>query len=132
MVRAMSEIEFPYMRYSVVEALQSLADSKYQTDGWFLHGNENGDTLGNLVHVLFDDMAGFPHPETMVGKVFFPGEEIERLAELADILNDVIDGQSLEDARLISRDPRWPRVRELAASALVEMLRNGASSPPDR
>lgn len=124
---ALGTIEFPLMRRAVIVALADLADADHQTPDWFWWGKTAGDSLHEVVHVLYDDMAGFPHPADRVGTVLVSGVELERLQALADAMGPVLDAHAGDDMSSVADDPRWVAVRSLVASALMEMIHNGGS-----
>lgn len=121
MVCTLMKVKFPSMRAEVVLALASLADSSYQSSGWF--SGRQIDGLSSVIHTLYDDMAGFPDPQSRIGTVFVKGEEISRICDLERVLTPLIDEYSLSSD--IGRDTRWAKVVELAGRSLFQMVRNG-------
>lgn len=123
----MSTIQFPYMRREVVLALGSLADIEHQTTVWLSkEPPKNYDNLDYVVHILYDDMGALPEPRQYVQAVFFDGPEIPRLERLGQLFSAVLaDNGSTDDMERYLRDPRWPKIVELAGSALAAMVRAG-------
>ena len=129
-VQPLTSVSAPNARWRVVQALVDLADPSGHSREWFQWGAQVGDSFNDVVHVLFDDVGRFSDPASVVGAVYFSGEELNRVEALARSLGALIERYPGTDNDGIDSEPEWNEVTWLAASALFEMVRNGATDWP--
>lgn len=117
----MSEIEFPYVRDQVIDALQSLASARRQ-ERWGVveEGVNYYDDLDLVVHVLYDDASVLPRPGESVGTIIYL-EEVPAFSTLGDIFSAMIADLGDVKDEVYLADSRWNRVMECAASVLQVM-----------
>ncbi len=113
------------MRDDVKFALACLSDRQYQDRVW-VRGEGRPDYSDDLtanINILYDDCQVLPDPESRVGSVLMPSEEIERLLDLHAVLGPLIDdlGEAQDGAYL--DDGRWALVVEGSATVLAAMVR---------
>ena len=122
----MTEVEFPYMRLNVVDALESLAASGRDGANWQFDPERPNyyDDLTLNVHILYDDTAVLPDPSHTVGSVLFR-EDVAALEALGDILTPLIDelGEAPDSVYLSS--PQWDEVLAAAQFALNDLTSRG-------
>src|SRR5215217_473947 len=125
MVLSVNAVEFTAMRREVLRALAALSDGDYQMLAW-VSGQHRGigahDDLTQNVHILYDDCQVLPMPESRLGPILLPGDEVDRLRALDRILGRLIDdlGDAPDTAYLA--DPRWAEVISAAGRALASMV----------
>jgi len=110
------------MRAEVVAAVTSLSDRTYQETRWGVVEPEVNfyDDLTLDVHILYDDCAVLPDPESMLGTVLLP-EDVAVLVALHRALGPMLTdlGDAPDSAYL--KDPRWDSVLAAAKEALAVM-----------
>ena len=124
----MSEVKYPVMRLEVLSAVAALSDTEYQQRVWI--GRESPtpkfyDDLTANVHVLYDDCQVLPDPESALGTVLLPGDEVARLRDLDQLFGPLIDtlGDAPDSVYLAS--PQWAAVVRAASRALSAMVLAG-------
>lgn len=124
---AMSMIaKYPSMRWSVLDAVASLADEEYQRQMWLGSSAPTPGVFDDLslnVSILFDDCEVLPDPVRALGTVLVPGDNLERLKRLGDVLSRLIDRHGDEPDVNYLNDPEWKEVVRLAGLALAAMVR---------
>jgi hypothetical protein len=130
---AMNQVRFPGLRFQVLDAIESLADRKYQERVWLRHEMPRPgyyDDLDLQVHTLFDDTAVLTEPESTVGEILHPSETVA-MRRLGEVLGPLIKelGDAPDSAYLA--DPRWAEVVRLAAEALAVLRASEAVLPMD-
>ncbi|SUB09252.1 SCO4402 family protein [Nocardia brasiliensis] len=123
-----TEVRYPDARRAVIDAVAALSDLEYQKRVWldrvYPHANFYDD-LDTNVHILYDDYRILPDPESALGDVLLPGDEIERLRTLGRVLDPVIEelGDS-PDARYLAHQ-QWTVVARTAGAVLSAMVLSG-------
>ncbi|MFD6273969.1 SCO4402 family protein [Nocardia asteroides] len=120
----MTGVRYPEMRKSVMEALESFADSDYQRRVWIdREFPQEGfyDDLDVNVSILYDDCVVVPDPRSRIGTVLVDGPEVYRLIELDQVLGPMI--RRLGDApdATYLGDTEWPLVVAAALATLAAM-----------
>ncbi|MEU4413946.1 SCO4402 family protein [Nocardia salmonicida] len=120
----MTDVQYPEMRKSVIEALESFADPDYQRRVWINRQfpQENfHDDLDVNVSILYDDCVVVPDPRSRIGSILIDGPEVDRLIELDQVLGPMIGrlGNAPDATHL--GDSEWPLVVEAARAALAAM-----------
>ena len=118
--------KYPAMRWSVLDALASLADEEYQREMWTGNSLPRSDWFDDLtlnINILFDDCEVLPDPEKALGAVLVPGDDIERLRRLGAVLSRLIDRHGNKPDINYLNDPEWQEVVRLADLALAAMVR---------
>ena len=116
------------MRREVINALAALSDRQYQKRVWIDHilpQDNYYDDLTLNIHILYDDCAVLPEPETRIGTVLVDGDEIGRLIDLERVLGPMIAGLGEAPDVEYMADPRWSAVLAHAGSALSAMVLAG-------
>ncbi|UGT57208.1 SCO4402 family protein [Nocardia asteroides] len=120
----MTEVGYPEMRKSVMDALESFADPDYQWRVWrnreFPHENFYDD-LDLNVSILYDDCVVVPDPRSRIGTVLVAGPEVERLIELDQVLGPMIRRLGNAPDATYLGDSEWPLVVAAARAALAAM-----------
>ncbi|MEV6213972.1 hypothetical protein [Nocardia sp. NPDC051833] len=120
----MTDVQYPEMRKSVIDALEALADPDYQRRVWINHEfpQENFyDDLDVNVSILYDDCVVVPDPRSRIGTVLVDGPEVDRLIELDRVLGPMIGRLgNVPDATYLG-DSEWPMVVIAARAALAAM-----------
>ncbi len=110
----------PELRLEVIGALQALSDPEHQRMRWGRVEEGVGffDDLTLNVHILYDDCAVLPDPQSAVPELLHPAE-VQPLLELHTAFWPML--QELGERPDIDylSDPRWPIVVRAAAAALV-------------
>lgn len=117
-------VKYPHMRSEVIEAVRALSDPRYQGTSWGRHeeGVSFYDDFTLNVHILYDDCMVLPDPRVAVPDVLHAGE-ISAFIELERALGPMIQDLGEKPDGAYTNDPRWRRVVEAAASALLVMQR---------
>ncbi len=120
----MTNVRYPEMRRSVIEALASFADPDYQRRVWINREfpQENFyDDLDVNVSILYDDCVVVPDPRSRIGTVLVDGPEIDRLIELDQVLGPMIRRLGNAPDATYLADSEWPLVVAAARAALAAM-----------
>lgn len=120
----MTDVRYPEMRKSVIEALESFADPDYQRRVWINHEfpQENFyDDLDVNVSILYDDCVVVPDPRSRIGTVLVDGPEVGRLIELDQVLGPMIRRLGNAPDAIYLGDSEWPLVVAAARAALAAM-----------
>ena len=120
------DVDYPDMRFQVVEALRSLSDLDYQHRVWGKFDPEVPnlqDSLDLNIHILYDDCAVLPHPKDSIGPVLHP-EDVGPLERLEVVLGPLIDSLGDSPDATYLADPRWPVVVSTAREALITLERH--------
>lgn len=128
MVRAVTSVEFPAMRYEVVQALATLADPDYQRRAWLEKRFDRPGSYEDLnmnVHTLYDDTEVLPNPRDSIGTILTDGPEIEALEALAVPYSVLLDRLGDAEPSQYLNAPEWPDVIRAASVALASMVRAG-------
>jgi hypothetical protein len=73
-----------------MDTLAVLSDAEYQQRAWIRReGFSPGhyDDFDYHVHVLYDDAAVLPQPRDSLGSILVPGDELERITRLGNVLD---------------------------------------------
>lgn len=120
----MTDVQYPEMRRSVIEALESFADPNYQKRVWinrqFPRANFYDDLDVN-VSILYDDCVVVPDPHSRIGTVLVDGPEVDRLIELDQVLGPMIRRLGNAPDATYLGDSEWPLVVAAARAALAAM-----------
>ncbi|MFD3591462.1 hypothetical protein ACFWU5_01950 [Nocardia sp. NPDC058640] len=120
----MTDVQYPEMRMSVIDALESFADPDYQRRVWinrqFPHANFYDD-LDLNVSILYDDCVVVPDPRSRIGTVLVDGPEVDRLIELDQVLDPMISRLGNASDSTYLGDSEWPLVVTAARAALAAM-----------
>jgi hypothetical protein len=128
----MAEVEVPRMRRDVMDSLAVLGDREYQQRAWV---RKEGFKLGQHddfdyhVHVLYDDTEVLRDPAAAIGTVLLPGDEVNRLEALAELLDRLLDELGDVAGTAYLNHQRWPDVVRLAGLALAAMVREWGFEP---
>ncbi|WP_194813403.1 hypothetical protein [Nocardia sp. XZ_19_385] len=120
----MTDVQYPEMRKSVIEALESFADLDYQKRVWIDREfpQENFyDDLDVNVSILYDDCVVVPDPRGRIGTVLIDGPEVDRLIELDQVLGPMISRLGNAPDATYLGDSEWPLVVAAAQAALAAM-----------
>lgn len=118
--------KYPSMRWSVLDAVASLADEEYQRQMWVGTSAPTPGVFDDLtlnVNILFDDCEVLPDPTRALGAVLVPGDDMGRLRRLGEVLSSLIDRHGSEPDINYLNDPEWKEVVRLAGLALAAMVR---------
>lgn len=115
-------VEYPSMRYEVIESLKVLSDIEYQRQAWVNHIFPEGiefDHFDIAIDLILEDLELIDLPENTLGGVFENQEEIDAVREVALAMDRVLKiyGPSLSDEEYIST-LEWTEVLSTAAHAL--------------
>ncbi|WP_157978736.1 MULTISPECIES: SCO4402 family protein [Nocardia] len=119
-----TDVKYPEMRKSVLEALESFADPDYQRRVWINREfpQENFyDDLDVNVSILYDDCVVVPDPRSRIGTVLMDGPEVDRLIELDRVLGPMIGRLGNAPDATYLGDSEWPLVVAAARAALAAM-----------
>ncbi|MEV0059823.1 hypothetical protein [Nocardia sp. NPDC050718] len=120
----MTDVQYPEMRKSVIDALEAFADPDYQRRVWIDHEfpQENFyDDLDVNVSILYDDCVVVPDPRSRIGTVLVDGPEVDRLIELDQVLGPMIGRLGNAPDATYLGDSEWPLVVTAARAALAAM-----------
>ncbi|WP_410870178.1 SCO4402 family protein [Nocardia sp. A7] len=120
----MTDVQYPEMRKSVIEALASFADPEYQRRVWINRQfpQENFyDDLDVNVSILYDDCVVVPDPRSRIGTVLVDTPEVDRLIELDQVLDPLIRRLGNAPDATYLGDSEWPLVVAAARAALAAM-----------
>lgn len=120
----MTDVQYPEMRKSVIEALESFADPDYQRRVWINRQFPQEDFYDDLdvnVSILYDDCVVVPDPRSRIGTVLVDGPEVDRLIELDQVLGPMIRRLGNAPDATYLGDSEWPLVVAAARAALAAM-----------
>lgn len=120
------DVDYPDLRFQVVEALRSLSDLDYQRRAWGKvdpRVPNRQDDLSLNIHILYDDCAVLPQPKDALGTLLHP-EEVGPLERLEVVLGPLIDSLGNSPDATYLADPRWPVVVSTAREALTTLERH--------
>ena len=119
-------VTYPALRREVVTALRSLSDVEYQERVWVrqeLPHPKYYDEFQLELDTLFNDIDVCRDPESWVGSVLYR-DEVSYLRSLGVALDEITADDSLGEDEEFIADARWPRIVELAHSALSKLTEN--------
>jgi hypothetical protein len=125
MEQPMSEIEFPWLRFQLVENLKALSDVDYQVREWINRSPEDNpefDEMDYIIHFLYDDTELAENPYDAVGSILLNKNEADTLKSLSTCLDNIFSkyGTDLNGPEYIKL-PEWIHVVECARIALSEI-----------
>ncbi len=118
----MIEIEFPWLRFQLIENLKSLSNIEYQDRDWIKRSHQDNaafDEMDYIIHFLYDDTELAENPQDYIGKILQNNNEVESLKKLTASLDVIFSkyGFNLDGPDYI-RLPEWAQVVESAKTAL--------------
>jgi hypothetical protein len=125
MEHTMSQIEFPWLRFQLIENLKALSDPDYQRREWIKYAPEDNaefDEMDYVVHFLYDDTELAENPHDAIGSILYNKNEAEALEKLSTSLDVIFAkyGTDLDGPDYIKL-PEWIGVVNCAKSALREI-----------
>ncbi len=125
MINLNPEVEFPYMRMYVVDALRSLGDPVHQRTKWgvYVEGVSYYDDLDLNIHILYDDCMVLPSPGRAVPEILYEAE-VPALLALEAVFGPLIDELGDVTDEIYLDHPRWTDVVSAARVAYETMLAN--------